>query len=200
MKRALYILLLPAMVLIMAPGCSDEDAGSPPENGDDTLPRLIGSSPYDNETDVSRSGPYWFAFSEAMDVESVQDNITVSPDFGHDIHANAAADTFWLTPHISLGERSKYTFTVGTGCEDQAGNAMAAAVDIGFTTTSVQDMDPPTVVSTFPADGAVDVSDFNLWNTHRFMASGGIQAVPEPISLTPAIGLALALLIGRRRA
>jgi hypothetical protein len=147
-----------AMALLLLPGCSEEDGETPPVNGDDTPPELIASSPFDGETGVSRTGPYWFAFSETMDVESVQDNITASPDFGHDIHANAAADTFWLTPHAILGEGASHTFTVGPACEDEVGNMMTAAVEIGFTTTAVQDMDPPTVEATYPDDGASGIN------------------------------------------
>jgi hypothetical protein len=34
----------------------------------------------------------------------------------------------------------------------------------------------------FSVDGSVDVSDFNVWNSNKFQSSGGAAAVPEPAS------------------
>ena len=157
MKAERFLFLLTSLALVVFIGCSSEDTPEEPVPGDMTPPILIGSSPYDSETGVSRTGPYWFAFSEEMDVESVRDNINASPNFGHDIHANASADTFWLTPHSVLNGNAAYEFNVGPECEDLAGNEMGSLVSIDFTTTAQQDMDPPTVVSTDPADDAIDV-------------------------------------------
>ncbi len=161
MKAARYLLFLTvvvAMTLFALYGCSSEDTVTEPDPGDTTPPILVGSYPLDGATGVSRSGLYWFAFSEAMDEESVEDNITASPAFGHDIHANASTDTFWLTPHDALNGNAAYEFNIGPECEDLAGNQMGTLVSIDFTTTAAQDMDPPTVVSTDPADDATDIS------------------------------------------
>ena len=161
MKAARFLLFLAAVVtmaLFAFYGCSSEDTVEKPDPGDTTPPVLVGSSPFDTETGVSRSGPYWFAFSEAMDEESVEDNISASPDFGYDIHANASADTFWLTPHEALAGNTGYQINIGPECEDLAGNQMGTLVSIDFTTTPQQDMNPPTVVSTYPADDATDIS------------------------------------------
>ena len=35
----------------------------------------------------------------------------------------------------------------------------------------------------FNADGFVDASDWNVWNSHRLMSSGDTVVVPEPASL-----------------
>lgn len=161
MKAAKYLLFLTAVVamaLFALYGCSSEDTVIDPDPGDTTPPILVGSYPLDGEPGVSRSGPYWFAFDEPMDEESVEDNISASPAFGHDIHANASADTFWLTPHDALNGNAAYEFNIGPECEDLAGNQMETLVSIDFTTTAQQDMDPPTIVSTDPGDGATDIS------------------------------------------
>jgi len=159
MKAARFLIILTALTFALFSGCSsDGDTPEEPDPGDKTPPVLIGSSPFDGETGVSRSGPYWFAFNEAMNGETVEDNISASPDFGYDIHGNASADTFWLTPHSVLNGNSAYEFNVGPECEDMAGNEMGTLVSIDFTTTAQQDMDPPTVVSTDPADDATDIS------------------------------------------
>ncbi len=161
MKAARYLVFLVAVVtmaLFALYGCSSEETVGKPDPGDTTPPILVGSYPLDGATGVSRSGPYWFAFNEAMDEESVEDNISASPDFGHDIHTNASADTFWLTPHSALTGSTGYEFIIGAECEDLAGNQMGTLVSIDFTTTAQQDMDPPTVVSTDPEDGSTGVN------------------------------------------
>jgi methionine-rich copper-binding protein CopC len=156
-SRSLFLLVAVALVSFI--GCtSDGDAPEEPGPGDTTPPVLIGSYPLDGATGVSRSGPYWFAFDEAMNAESVRNNISTSPYFGYDIHANASADTFWLTPQYVLTGNTVYEFNVGQECEDTAGNEMGTLVSIDFTTTPEQDMDPPTVVSTYPADNATGVN------------------------------------------
>ncbi len=50
----------------------------------------------------------------------------------------------------------------------------------------------------FNADGAIDASDFNLWNSHRLMSSDGLAVVPEPESLSLSF-IALAWLAAHRR-
>jgi hypothetical protein len=188
--KAVRLILMFSILLMALAGCTSDD-GSPeaPEDTDNTPPVMTGSSPHDSETGVSRTGPYWFAFNEEMDVESVQDNIDASPDFGHDIHANSSADTFWLTPHVALAGSSPYEFNVGPACEDLAGNRMGSLVSIDFTTTAAQDMDPPTVESTVPIGGATGVNPGDplritfsepvsypgSWDTQT-----GIEIVPYP--------------------
>ncbi len=50
----------------------------------------------------------------------------------------------------------------------------------------------------FNADGFVDVSDFNLWNSHKFQSSAGTLPVPESSPAIAFIGIACAALIYRR--
>ncbi len=51
----------------------------------------------------------------------------------------------------------------------------------------------------FNADGSVDVSDFNAWNSNKFEFAGSGALVPEPAALA-SVGLGfLALMVTRRR-
>jgi hypothetical protein len=152
-----FMALSAILILLVLSGCSEEENGLKADR-DDTPPTMTGSFPTDGQVDVMRSGPYWFAFSEEMDVESVQDNTDSNPGFSYDMHTNASADTFWLTPHSALMGSTSYELTVGADCEDIAGNPMGADATIDFTTTAQADEDPPQLISTFPADGATGVN------------------------------------------
>jgi HSP20 family protein len=78
MKVFGYLLMATVLGIAAGLGCSSEETAQQPDQGDRTPPELVGSFPTDGAVDVSRSGPYWLAFSEAMDDGSIEDNIDVS--------------------------------------------------------------------------------------------------------------------------
>ena len=51
----------------------------------------------------------------------------------------------------------------------------------------------------FNGDGSTDVSDFNIWNANKFTSVGPFRPVPEPASLTLLTWLLLAIAVGYRR-
>lgn len=143
------------LVLFVVVGCSEDE--TTPEPSDTTPPTITGHYPLDGATDASRSGPYWVAFSEPMDEESVENTLyfdLVPPDF--DLSWNG--DTLFITPYYFLPGDESYTITIDGDCEDLHGNKLGSDYPIEFTTTTEDDTTPPYVVSTVPADNATNVN------------------------------------------
>ncbi|MDZ7861072.1 MAG: Ig-like domain-containing protein [Candidatus Krumholzibacteriota bacterium] len=144
--------------LVIFCGCSEESADGP--EPDTTPPTVVATEPADGAADVSRSGPFWVLFSEEMDKESVVDNMSFQPDGSLDIGYNTywEGDTIFITPSSSLAGATDYIITVSELSEDLAENQLSDDYLINFTTTSLEDITPPDVLSTTPDDGAVDVT------------------------------------------
>ena len=134
------------------------------ESADTTPPTVMDISPTDGASDVSVGTTVTATFSEAMDPATIttstfelrdDTNALVAATVAYD----AATDTATLAPDSVLANSMTYTATVkgGTGGgKDLAGNALTADSIWSFTTVTA-DMTPPTVTSTTPADGALDV-------------------------------------------
>ncbi len=143
-------LLIGVLVIIaLALGCSDDNGGAPV---DKTPPTVLASFPQSGATEVTRSGPYWIAFSEAMDEESVEGALSAEPSF--DFTTFWSGDTIFVAPDILLLPATTYTISVGTSANDLAGNTLEEIYEITFTTTSEVDTTRPTIVMTQPEDGA----------------------------------------------
>lgn len=156
MNRSKIFWTLCALALtasLFAGGCSED--GEPVDvDRDTTPPSVIASFPVSGQTDVTRSGPYWILFSEAMDESSITVYTTPTHDFNMIFHG----DTLIMTPYSQLNEDAPYEITVDGDCADLAGNEMGSDLEIGFRTTQEPDNLPPWIVSTIPVDEAEDVS------------------------------------------
>ncbi len=69
---------------------------------------------------------------------------------------DANTRTAFFTPDSALAATTRFTATLTTGIQDLAGNPLAAPYTWSFT-TGVADTTPPTIVSHFPATGAISV-------------------------------------------
>ncbi len=137
-------------ILVISFGCGEEETG-----GDKTPPTVVASFPQSGATGVSRSGPYWVTFSEPMDKESVEDAISIQPQFW--FTSFWRGETVFIAPYTLLSPQTTYTLRIGTAAKDLAGNALGGVFEVTFTTTSEADLTRPTVVSTQPPDGATGV-------------------------------------------
>lgn len=141
--------------LLVVLGCSEDEPAVGPS--DTTPPTITGHYPADGATDVSRSGPYWIAFSEPMDEEMVEDLLGFDLDpWQYNLSWNG--DTLIITPYSLLDAGTTYTITIDGYSEDLAGNKLGSDFSFSFTTTTQADNTPPTVTSTIPAGGATGVS------------------------------------------
>ena len=143
------------LTLFVAAGCSEDETTVGP--ADTTPPTLTGHYPADGATDVSRSGPYWIAFSEPMDEDLVEGLLGFDPSPG-DCNLSWTGDTLVITPYSLIDAGATYTITVDGNSEDLAGNEIGGDYSFSFTTTTQSDNTPPTVTGTVPENGATGVS------------------------------------------
>ncbi|MBU8920349.1 MAG: Ig-like domain-containing protein, partial [Bacteroidales bacterium] len=152
------VIVLSLFFVISLTGCfgSDDDSSGP--DPDETAPTIVGTYPVDTATNVSRTGPFWIAFSEPMDEESVESSISGSGSSSFGYYWNDAGDTLFFSPNYLLTAIWTYNIVIGSASEDLASNEMGADFSLSFTTTLDVDMTPPTVVSVYPADGATGIN------------------------------------------
>ena len=129
---------------------------------DETAPTVMSTVPADAATGVALNSKPAATFSESMDQSTItaatytlkQGTTSVS---GTVTYTGTVA-TF--TPTAALAANTVYTATITTGVKDVAGNTLATNYVWSFTTAAavVVDETAPTVMSTVPADAAVDVA------------------------------------------
>ncbi len=131
--------------------CSDDDdnGGQPP--GDTVAPVVSVIEP-NNQTGVSLNEPVVVEFSEAMDQDTADGNITLSQ--------GTITGFTWLNDytvsvaHSNWPEATQVTVTVGAGMTDLAGNHLPHAWTASFWTESSNVV----FLTSEPANGATDVN------------------------------------------
>jgi hypothetical protein len=182
--RALCMILVFAAPLFVCACSSSSDSGDDGEQ-DTTPPTVVASFPDSGAVSVSRTGPFWVLFSEAMDEDMFPDALAIAPG-PIDINASWSGDTLVITPTVLLSAATSYTITVSGDCEDKRGNAMGNDCVIQFTTNSTVDNTPPEIVSTDPENGDTNVTGSQvIYVTFSEPMNTGttqdaIEAVPEP--------------------
>jgi Ice-binding-like/Bacterial Ig-like domain len=122
-------------------------------------PIVVSTSPANNATGVGINTTIAATFNEAMEPSSIN-NATFTLKQGT-IPVPGVVTYSGLTaifsPASNLALNTVYTATVTTGAKDPAGNALVNDYVWSFTTGSSSDIIPPTVISTDPVNGAVNV-------------------------------------------
>ena len=139
------------------------DAGLPdaglPDAGDLIAPTVISTIPISGAMGVSVGTTVNATFSEPMNMATLNMSTFtlsqgVTPITGI---VNYSGLTATFTPAALVGSTT-YTATISTGATDVAGNPMASNYVWSFTTGSIPDTTPPTVILTSPLDLAMNVS------------------------------------------
>jgi hypothetical protein len=131
---------------------------------DNTPPSVLSTVPVDAATNVSVLTPITVTFSEPMNPATINTSTIVlklagpgtviSGSVGYDGATRTAA----FTPAAgTLAFSTTYTITV-SGAADVAGNALASAFIVAFTTQAAPDLTPPTVTGSSPANGAISIA------------------------------------------
>jgi hypothetical protein len=107
--------------------------------------------------------------------------------------------TATFTPSSNLPPSTTFTATITTGAKDIAGNALASVYTWSFMTGTTLDTTPPTVVSTSPANLAINVSirkrvtatfskamDPTTINAATFTLQQGVTQIPGTVSYVAA--------------
>ena len=126
-----------------------------------TAPTVTATTPPDKAMDVASTAALMATFSTVMDATTITAlTFTVkqaSKAVAGTVTLDAATNTATFTPSAPLGAALAYTATITTGAKDANGVALAADYVWTFTVAALPG-DPPTVVSTLPADGATEVA------------------------------------------
>ncbi len=99
---------------------------------DTTAPSILSFSPEDNAVDVDPEVTIRITFDETMDLSSVENSISISP--------NAEFTTKWdstgtiLSLQMDLEGETEYTMTISGSASDLAGNQMGGSESFSFTT------------------------------------------------------------------
>lgn len=149
--KKLFLFVSVLLLIGFVSGCSK--LGNP--DVDETSPAVSSVTPSNGAANVAAGQAISITFSESMDESSVQEAFSISPSVSGDY--SWSGNTMTFTP-ITLSYNTAYTCTVGTGAKDQAGNSLESSYVWGFTTIYSDDTGAPTVTSTFPAAGSVNIA------------------------------------------
>ena len=123
--------------------------------------RLLDTDPADGATDVNRDASVHLLFSEGMQDDSVENNVTIgdgAAEFAFDL-IEGEEGQYVLDPVDRLPESTLITITVPVTVLADDGTPLAEAGTFSFTTGAEIDETPPTVLSFEPASGSVIPTD-----------------------------------------
>ncbi len=125
---------------------------------DEIAPELMATSPAPNATNVGTGQSVIVQFSEPMNNSTVFAAFSWTHGTSHvPVKMEERGNVFLFTPLLSLQLNTTYSVALSGAAEDWAGNNLTAT-NWTFRTTSSPDVTRPTLVSSSPADGAVNVS------------------------------------------
>ena len=135
---------------------------------DESAPTITMVTPTAGATNVPLASAVAVTFSEAMNAATITaTTVALTRATGSvavpavavpaAVEYSAAANRATLTPVAPLVLGATYTVIVTTGARDLSGNPLAGPFTSSFTTLAA-DIVPPTVISTFPSSGAVNVN------------------------------------------
>jgi hypothetical protein len=135
---------------------------------DTTRPTVSSTVPANAATGVGIGGNIAVTFSEAINPSTIT-TTTFTLKQGSTVVSGAVTSlgaTATFNPAANLAASLVYTATITTGVTDLAGNAMASTYVWSFTTGTTADTTRPTVVSTIPANAAIDIAvNANIYAT-----------------------------------
>lgn len=129
------------------------------EAPDEEAPTVSSVNPTDGATSVEIETTISITFSEPINEQTVT-GTTMRLDAGaSDITGNLSVSSTGasFTPSVDLDYSTTYTVTLTSSIRDLAGNGLVNFSST-FTTEEAPDTDPPTVVSTNPANNAIGVA------------------------------------------
>lgn len=125
---------------------------------DQTPPEIVSASPREGATNIPIDAPVRVVFSEPIRPETLRTDTFFIRGVPGEIRYDESTRTATLQPLAPLALQSRYEVTVTNQITDRAGNPLAAAQSWSFTTASVLDLSPPSILSTAPGDGETGVA------------------------------------------
>ncbi len=205
-----YLVLL---LLAFVAGCAS-NAQEIPTIADTVAPTVSFTAPVNGQTAVPYDRKVSVAFSEAMDVSTINTTTFTVTGPGQVPVPGAVAgtgSTATFTPTAAFSSSTLYTATITTGAKDLAGNALAASYGWNFTTGAAVDIIKPTVSFAAPVNGqtavpvnrilhvafseamdplTITAANFTLTGPGATVVSGTVAPVGTSATFTPATTLA----------
>lgn len=132
--------------------------------GADVVPPTVTTTfPSNGAANVDPAATLTATFSETMNAASltaaafVVRTTTGGAAVAGAVTYSVATRTLSFVPTVRLAGNTGYTATITTAARDSAGNAMAAARDVSFTTAVTTDDTPPRLASSVPAENAAAI-------------------------------------------
>ena len=116
-------------------GSGGSTGGSSGGGGDTTAPTISSYTPSSSATNIAIGDNLTVTFNEAMNTSTINNtNITLSTG-GNSVATTVTlnGNTATINPTGNFTNYATYTWTIGTGVQDAAGNALASAVTYTFT-------------------------------------------------------------------
>ncbi len=155
---------------------------------DTSLPYVVEVFPADGAEGVAVSTPIWVKFSEAMDNISSAFTLEYAPGYG-EIAQSAWGENgtmLYLNPYSPLLPSTKYWLNL-TSLFDRQGNLMVSRT-FSFSTSALQDVTPPSVLSTVPANGSIGIS-VSERVILRFSEVMNMYSIEQALSISPVAGV-----------
>jgi methionine-rich copper-binding protein CopC len=124
----------------------------------DPVPLVVmNTQPKNNSVDIPMNISIMITFSQEMNRSATEGAITASPSIIGIFTWNATSKTVTWDPSMDLQADTTYSIMIGTKAISKAGLHLPTSYTFSFTTSSIQDITPPHVVSTYPANNENDV-------------------------------------------
>ncbi len=160
---------------------------------DTTPPHIVLRTPAPGATNVGIGESVVVQFNELMDRSSVEGAFSWSWSSGLVFwHMQEEGDNrYTFISEAALLRNTVYTISVQNSARDVVGNALSGNVNWTFTTTGAVDNTPPTLVSSTPANGGVNVPvSTNLSLTFSEAIEQSVSL--ENVFVTPDLGRGVA--------
>jgi len=117
---------------------SAQQSATPTSGGqaDTTPPTITQVSPSNNSASVSASTTISFTFGEAVNTAQTEGALSMNPSTAGTFAWSGGNTVLTFTPTSALSAGTTYKATMGTGAKDVAGNALASAYILVFSTAA----------------------------------------------------------------
>ncbi len=145
-------------------------------------PAIISTDPRDGATDVYPYGSMTLYFASQMNVDTLQDKITIEPKPWRDPDFYYGDYDFSYNIGFPVEPSTTYTVTIAAGMEDIYGNAISEPRTITFTTAAYE----PTFALEVPGEVGfynANAEQTRLYLTHRNITSLNLQLYNVPLGV-----------------
>ncbi len=135
------------------------------------LPAIVSTDPHDGQTGVALWNGFVVNFASSMDVDSLEDKITIEPEPSGPVDSYYYDGTHEYRLSFNMEPSADYTVTIAPGMKDLYGNAIEEGLVVHFTTEPFE----PSLLLQTPGD----MGFYNAYNerTELFVAHRNVESI-----------------------